>query len=120
MNIGNKKIKVAVVHTMNAVKPILESLKKGKCKYDFIEVMACPLGCINGGGQIHQKPLLMKKEDRDNVLWVKYNRAKGLYNIDAKKELRQSHNNRQIKELYQNYLEKPGSHLAHELLHRDY
>jgi len=120
VTINRKKIRVAVVHTMKATREILEDVKSGKCKYDFIEVMACPLGCINGGGQIHQKPLLMKKEERDNILWVKYNRGKGLYNIDSKKELRQSHNNKQIKELYDNYLEKPGSHTAHELLHREY
>ncbi len=120
IKIRRKEIKVAVVHTMKAIKPILEDLKNGKCKYDFIEVMACPLGCINGGGQIHQKPLLMNKEDRDNILLVKYKRAKGLYKIDESKELRQSHNNTQIKELYENYLSEPGSELAHKLLHREY
>ena len=120
IKIRRKEIKVAVVHTMKAIKPILEDLKKGKCKYDFIEVMACPLGCINGGGQIHLKPLLMNKEDRDNILFVKYKRAKGLYKIDESKELRQSHNNKQIKELYDNYLGRPGSELSHELLHREY
>ena len=120
VTIKRKKIRVAVVQTMKAVKPILEDVKKGKCDYDFVEVMACPLGCINGGGQVHQKPLLLKKEERDNILWVKYNRGKGLYYIDNKKELRQSHNNRQIQALYDNYLNEPGSHLAHELLHREY
>lgn len=120
IDIDGTKLNIAVVHTMKAVKPILEEVKNGTCKYDFIEVMACPLGCINGGGQIHQKPLLMKKGDRDNILDIKFNRAKGLYSIDDKKDLRQSHNNKQIQELYKKYLKKPGSKLAHELLHREY
>jgi NADP-reducing hydrogenase subunit HndD len=118
--INRKKIKVAVVHTMAAVKPILEDVKNGKCEYDFVEVMACPLGCINGGGQIHQKPLLLRKEERDNILMLKYKRAKGLYSIDSEKELRQSHNNMQIRDLYKKYLKEPGSYLAHEILHREY
>lgn len=120
IKLADKELNIAVVHTMKAAKSILEDVKNGKCKYDFIEVMACPLGCINGGGQIHLKPLLMKKEDRDNILSIKYNRAKGLYSIDDKKDLRQSHNNKQIKELYKKFLKKPGSELAHELLHREY
>ncbi len=114
IKIGDKEVLVAVASgTGNATK-LLERVKSGEKPYAFIEVMACPGGCVNGGGQ----PIVsaQKKMDVD----VRVERAKALYGEDREKPLRKSHENQEIKDIYANYLTKPGSHKAHELLHTSY
>lgn len=113
VNINGMDIKVAVAHgTANAAK-LLDRIKAGEADYHFVEVMGCPGGCINGGGQ----PIIMDKERTDEV---KKLRAQGLYKIDTDRKFRKSHENPEVKALYEEYLEKPNSHKAHHLLHTHY
>ncbi len=114
IDLGGKAVKVAVASGSGNAKALLEAIKRGEADYTFIEIMGCPGGCINGGGQ----PIVSAK-DR---LYVDYKalRATALYNEDAGKALRRSHENPSIKKLYDEFLEKPGSHKAHELLHTHY
>ncbi len=114
IDIGGNKVLVAVASgTGNATK-LLERVKAGEKQYAFIEIMACPGGCVNGGGQ----PIVsaQKKMTCD----IRVERAKALYGEDRAKALRKSHENEEIKQLYNEYLTKPGSHKAHELLHTHY
>jgi len=114
IQIGDSKVLVAVASgTGNATK-LLERAKSGEKKYAFIEIMACPGGCVNGGGQ----PIVSSQIKMDCDIRVE--RAKALYNEDLNKPLRKSHENSEIKAIYEDYLDKPGSHLAHELLHTHY
>ena len=114
VNVDGVDIKVAVAHgTGNAAK-LLDSIKDGKAEYHFIEVMACPGGCINGGGQ----PILLDKEKTEEV---KKLRAQGLYKIDKEdRRFRKSHENPEVKKLYEDYLDEPNSHISHRLLHTKY
>lgn len=113
VKINDLDIKVAVAHgTGNAAK-LLERIRSGEANYHFVEVMGCPGGCINGGGQ----PIIMDKEKTDEV---KQLRSEGLYNIDESRKLRKSHENPEVKALYEEYLEQPNSHKAHKLLHTHY
>lgn len=120
LQINNNTIKVAVVHTLSNAKKLLDKIKDGSNEYDFIEVMACPLGCINGAGQPKISSCSLPLKEKDNVLYNTYKRANALYGEDKAKVLRQSHNNKQIQELYRDFLGHPGSHKAHELLHTTY
>ena len=114
VDLNGTKVRVAVAHGTGNAKALLESIKNGEKSYEFIEVMGCPGGCVTGGGQpIVSASDLMVKD-------VKALRAKALYDEDASKELRKSHENVSLKKLYDEYLEKPGSHKAHELLHTHY
>ncbi len=114
VDIGGTKVCVAVASgTGNATK-LLEMAKSGEKNYTFIEVMACPGGCVNGGGQ----PIVSAQTKMD--VDVRVERAKALYGEDRAKALRKSHENSEIKQIYEDYLTKPGSHLAHELLHTHY
>lgn len=120
LNIDGQVINVAVTSGMKNAKPLLDEIKTGKSKYHFIEIMGCPGGCINGGGQPYVKPVFLPNED-DNILETyKAKRAAVLYSEDERQTIRQSHNNPDIIKLYENYLGEPGSHLAHELLHTHY
>ena len=114
IDLGGKAVKVAVASGSGNAKALLEAIKRGEADYTFIEIMGCPGGCINGGGQ----PIVSAK-DRMYVDF-KALRASALYNEDAGKALRRSHENPSIKKLYDEFLEKPGSHKAHELLHTHY
>jgi len=120
IDLGVTKIKVAVASGMRNAKVLLEQIKAGNSPYTFIEIMGCPGGCINGGGQPCIKPMLMPNEDADIYETYREKRAQALYSEDERQTLRQSHNNPQIKELYAKYLGEPNSHLAHELLHTHY
>ena len=114
VNIGGSEVLVAVANgTGNATK-LLERVKSGEKKYTFLEVMACPGGCVNGGGQ----PIVSAQTKMD--VDVRVERAKALYGEDVAKTLRKSHENEEIKQIYKDFLDKPGSHLAHELLHTTY
>ena len=113
-NVGGLTLNVAVTSGLKNAKELLEAVKRGEKNYHFIEVMACPGGCVNGGGQPIQPASIRNNVD------LRVQRAKALYSEDAGKSLRKSHDNPVIKELYDKYLEKPGSHKAHELLHTHY
>ncbi len=102
-------LNVAVVNGIGNVDEILDEIEEGKSKYHFIEVMACPGGCINGGGQpIHQKPEKVRK------------RVQALYEIDSKAVKRRSHENESVLKLYDEFLIEPNSHKAHSILHTTY
>ncbi|MBU0473839.1 MAG: [FeFe] hydrogenase, group A [Bacteroidetes bacterium] len=109
VNINGLEVKIAVVNGIGNIGNILDEIVEGKSPYHFIEVMACPNGCINGGGQpIHQKT--------DKVI----ERVKALYKIDEDAKNRLSHENESIKKLYSDFFIEPNSHLAHEILHTNY
>ncbi len=112
--IAGHNIKVAVVSgTENAAK-ILDKIKDGKADYHFIEVMCCPGGCINGGGQPIQKAEIRNFTDFKTL------RAKALYDEDKNLPIRKSHENPVIKKIYKEFLGEPGSRKAHEILHTSY
>lgn len=115
LNINGTDINIAVVSGMNNAKGLLEEIRNKTSKYHFIEVMGCPGGCINGGGQSY----VSSRIKNNGVDYCKL-RAKALYDEDVIQTYRKSHENPQIISLYENYLEKPGSHLAHHLLHTSY
>ncbi len=109
IEIEGMKINVAVVNGIGNVKKVLDEVENGTSKYNFIEVMACPGGCVNGGGQpIHQKS--------EKILL----RMKALYEIDTNMKNRFSFENESVKALYKEFLIEPNSHVAHEILHTEY
>ena len=112
VQIGDNVIHVAVVHEVGNMIPILESIKEGKCKYDFIEVMNCFGGCIGGGGQI--------KSAAGSEFQTKEKRANGLYDKDKNKEIRMSHQNPDVARIYNDYLNYPLSEKSIELLHTSF
>lgn len=120
LDINGQIIKVAVTSGMKNAKALLEDVKHGKSPYAFIEVMCCPGGCINGGGQPYVKPALLPNEDDDILETYRAKRASVLYKEDEKQVIRQSHNNKDIQKLYSDFLGEPGSELAEELLHTSY
>lgn len=109
VDINGNKINVAVVNGIGNIEKVLDEVENGESEYNFIEVMACPGGCINGGGQpIHQ--------ESDKVI----KRIKVLYEIDEKAKYRRSHENESVKKIYNEYFDEPNSHKAHEILHTSY
>ena len=112
--VGDLDVKVAVASGTKNAKEIMEKIKKGEGNYLFVEIMGCPGGCINGGGQPIQHAVV------HNFIDLKARRAQVLYDADKANKKRMSHENSAIKELYDTYLEKPGSHKAHEILHTSY
>ena len=114
VDLGGKVVRVAVAHGTANAKALLESIKRGEKQYDFIEIMACPGGCIHGGGTP-----IVSATDR-SYIDVKAERAKALYAEDAGKAKRKSHENEEVKKLYAEYLGEIGGHKAHELLHTHY
>lgn len=120
LDINGTIINVAVAHGMKNAKVLLDDIRAGKSKYHFIEIMGCPGGCIAGGGQPYVKPCFLPDEDIDILDTYKEKRAAALYSEDERNAVRQSHNNAQIKALYEEYLGEPNSHKAHELLHTTY
>ena len=118
--LAGKEIHVAVAHGMKNAKVLLDEIRAGNSKYHFIEIMGCPGGCVAGGGQPYVKPCFLPNEDADILDTFRQKRAAALYSEDESKALRVSHKNPQIIELYDNYLEYPNSHKAHELLHTTY
>ena len=120
LNINGTEVNVAVCSGMVNAKKLLDEVKAGTSKYAFIEVMCCPGGCINGGGQPYVHPTLLPNEDADILDTYRAKRAAALYSEDERQTVRQSHNNPDIQKLYKDYLGKPGSELAEELLHTHY
>ncbi len=113
-NVAGMEIKVAIASGLANAKELLEKVKSGEETYHFIEIMGCPGGCVNGGGQPQQPAHV------HNTCDIRAIRASVLYNLDANMPVRKSHNNPSIKKLYDEFLEKPGSHKAHHILHTTY
>jgi NADP-reducing hydrogenase subunit HndD len=103
------ELKVAIAHGLVNANKIMKDVTEGKAAYHFVEVMACPGGCIGGGGQ----PIPTSME-------IRKNRMKAIYSEDEIMVLRKSHQNPEVIEVYKDFLEKPNSHKAHELLHTHY
>ncbi len=112
--IAGNVIKVAVASGTANAKKLLDMVKNGEKQYDFIEIMACPGGCVNGGGQPIQPAYVRNFTD------VRAARAAGLYADDKALPVRKSHENPDIKRIYEEFFGKPNSHLAHEILHTAY
>ena len=119
-NLAGQTINVAVAHGMKNAKVLMDQIRAGESKYQFIEIMGCPGGCVNGGGQPYVRECFLPNEDNDIMDTYIEKRAKALYSEDERQTLRQSHNNPQIKALYDEFLGEPNSHKAHELLHTFY
>ena len=114
VKIADKEIKVVAASGLANAQKILEEIKSGKADYQFVEIMACPGGCVMGGGQ----PIKSSKTRAE--VDVRKLRADCLYSIDEKSTIRKSHENPVIKKVYKEYLEKPGSEISHKLLHTHY
>ena len=113
IEVGNLKIKIGVASGAKAAKELLERVKAGE-EFTFIEIMGCPGGCVNGGGQPIQPTSVRQTID------IKAERAKALYRNDAGKKVRKSHENPFVKAVYEEYFGEPNSHKAHEILHTTY
>ena len=109
VDVGGTTLHVAVAHTLGNARRVLEAVKAGTAQYHFIEIMACPGGCIGGGGQ----PIPTTDE-------IRKKRIAAIYQVDRDMPLRKSHDNPVIKVLYEEFLGEPNSHKAHELLHTHY
>ncbi len=110
INIGDLNLKIGIAHGLGNARKLLEGIKSKKYKFDAIEIMACPGGCIGGGGQPYHhghSEILLKRQE-------------ALYEIDRNKKIRKAHENPMIKEIYETYLGKPYGERAHELLHTRY
>ena len=113
-DMNGTKVRVAVTSGLSNAAILLDRVRSGEANYHFIEVMACPGGCVNGGGQPHVNSSISNFTDLRAV------RAQALYSEDAAMALRKSHENPVVKEIYDTYLEKPGSHKSHHILHTSY
>ncbi|MDR2657347.1 MAG: [FeFe] hydrogenase, group A [Oscillospiraceae bacterium] len=114
IHIGDLDVNVAVAHSTGMAAKLLDMIKRGEKQLHFIEIMGCPGGCVNGGGQ----PIVPADvRARVNPAQV---RAAGLYGEDESKAVRKSHENPEIKQVYSEFLGEPNSHKAHELLHTHY
>lgn len=113
-NVAGMDVKVAVASGLGNARELLNKVKAGEADYHFIEIMGCPGGCVNGGGQPQVSG------DVRNFTDVRGIRAGVLYRNDEAKAIRKSHENPEIKKLYDEYLGAPGSHKAHETLHTSY
>ena len=112
--LGDINLNVAVASGTANAKKVLDAVKAGELDVQFIEIMACPGGCVNGGGQPIQPALVRETIDLRAV------RAAVLYNDDKNSDLRKSHENSAVKRLYDEYFGEPNSHKAHEILHTHY
>ncbi len=114
VTLGGVELKAAVAHSTGAAKELIKRIKSGEATYHFVEVMACPGGCVNGGGQPIVSAFKRMEVDQRAA------RAAGLYAEDEAKVLRKSHENPDIKKLYDKYLGEPNGHKSHHLLHTTY
>lgn len=103
------EVKTCVAHGLSNAKKVMEKVKNGEADYHFIEIMACPGGCLGGGGQ----PLPTSPE-------IRKKRAEAIYREDAGKKIRKSHENPEIIQIYEEFLVEPLGHKSHELLHTTY
>ncbi|MBQ0111286.1 MAG: [FeFe] hydrogenase, group A [Oscillospiraceae bacterium] len=113
LNVAGMDVKIAVASGAKAADELMKRVEAGE-QFHFIEIMGCPGGCVNGGGQPLQPASVRSFTD------LKALRAKALYDDDASQKIRKSHENPAIKEIYKDFFEKPGSHKAHEILHTSY
>ena len=113
-DLNGVKVKVAVASGLTNAKQLCEKIKKGECDYTFVEVMCCPGGCVNGGGQPIQSAYTRRQVD------LRSKRAKALYDEDKNAKIRKSHENEGVQRLYKEFFGEPGSHKAHEILHTSY
>lgn len=113
-NVAGMDVKVAVASGLGNAKMIMDKVRSGESDYHFIEIMCCPGGCVNGGGQPQVHADVRNFED------VRALRAKALYDNDAAKTIRKSHENLSVKKVYDEYLGYPGSERAHQILHTTY
>jgi iron only hydrogenase large subunit-like protein len=109
VKIGDLTVKVAVAHGLSNARKLMDEVRAGKSPYHFIEIMACPGGCVGGGGQ----PLGFDLQTRET-------RGCGLYSEDKAMPVRKSHDNPSVALIYKNYLEKPLGEKSHHLLHTHY
>ncbi|MDD7409382.1 MAG: NADH-dependent [FeFe] hydrogenase, group A6 [Anaerovoracaceae bacterium] len=115
VEVNGQTIKVAVAHGLGNARKVLDKIRSGEADWQFIEIMACPGGCVNGGGQPIQ-PAKVK-----NWIDIRAERAKAIYSEDRNSKIRKSHKNESVmKGIYEGYLGEPGSEKAHELLHTTY
>lgn len=110
VKIGDRNLRIGIAHGLGNARKLLEDIQKGISHFDAIEIMACPGGCIGGGGQPyhHGDMEIIKK------------RQMAIYQSDQNKKIRKSHENPYIKKLYEEYLGEPGGEKAHNLLHTHY
>ena len=104
-------VKVAMVHGLGDTRALVEAVRSGEADFDFIEVMACPGGCVDGGGSLRSKKAYLPLAEA---------RRQTIYQVDRKRKVRQSHKNEQVKALYRDFLGEPNGEKAHELLHTHY
>ncbi len=110
IDVNGRTLRIGIAHELKNARKLLDSIRSGESSFDMIEIMACPGGCIGGGGQPYH-------HGRSDVL---HKRRNALYSLDAGNERRKSHENREIKKLYENFLGEVGGHKAHTLLHTTY
>ncbi len=116
IQMGEHRLNVAVARGTGAARRLIEGMLKGEKEYHFIEVMACPAGCVGGGGQ----PIYTETNDWNEQVRHRAMRATGLHRVDKSKEFRKSHQNPAVQALYHDYLSHPGSPRARQLLHTGY
>lgn len=109
VDVGGMEVKVAVAHGLGNARKLMDAIKAGEANYHFIEIMCCPGGCIGGGGQ----PIPTDLE-------IRAKRISGIYTADQRMELRKSHENPAVQQLYKDFLGRPLGHRSHELLHTHY
>lgn len=114
VKIGDKDVKIVVASGLRNAQTIMEEIKSGKADYQFVEIMACPGGCIMGGGQPIKSSKIRETVD------VAKKRSEAMYTIDERSKIRLSHKNPVLQNIYKEFLGEPGGHLAHELLHTHY
>ncbi len=114
VEVGGKKLRAAVAHGLGNARKLLDSVKSGEQQLDFIEIMACPGGCVNGGGQ----PIVSAKYKLTHD--VRAERAAAIYEEDRSMPLRKSHQNPYVQKMYEEYFGEPCGHKSHELLHTTY
>ncbi|MBO5859999.1 MAG: iron hydrogenase small subunit [Clostridia bacterium] len=112
--VAGMEIKVCAASGLANAKKVMDEIKAGKSEYHFVEIMACPGGCVNGGGQPTQPATV------HNFVDLKAIRAQALYEADKHHPVRKSHESEAVKTVYAEYFEHPGSHVAHEVLHTHY
>ncbi len=110
VDVGGYELTAVVTSGLGNARRVLEKVDRGEAHFDIIEIMACPGGCINGGGQPRHNA---------NVEIIK-KRMEGLHSVDRNKDLRRSYENPEVQKLYDEYLGKPGGEKAHQLLHTHY
>ncbi|MFW6298204.1 MAG: NADH-dependent [FeFe] hydrogenase, group A6 [Bacillota bacterium] len=110
VDLGDRTLKIGIAHELGNARKLLESIQRGESDFDAIEIMACPGGCIGGGGQPYHHGDFSIIEKR----------RKALYSLDQSMKRRKSHENRMVKKVYEDFLDHPGSEKAHHLLHTSY